>query len=258
VTALTERSGDDHSVRAKIAHLENVAAAMRSPQPLATVIDLVIGEIAEVVPSDAAAIWIHDTDRDEWYIAGSRGLTRRASQISFQSNQTLHSRIGDHGEIITNLTSAGFRRLYPEHTLVSCALYAPMNVAGVRVGLIALYRNDPAEFVAEDLRYVRTVGASIGMAIAFAVLEARAEKLAVKSERARLGADLHDAVMQMLAAVRLHARELRELLEPVCADLAPDRVAAISQALSKLEDCVADGSEDLAATIRHTRTVNGW
>ncbi len=247
------KSRDDARAQAKIQQLENLAAAVRSPRPLAAVIDLVIGHISEVVPASAAAIWVHDGDNDLWYIAGSVGLTRRASQVSFASDQTLHSRVGDGGEIVTNLSSAGFRRLYPEHDLISCALYAPMKVAGRRVGLIALYRNDEPAFSSDDLRYVRTVGASVGMAITFAVLEARAERLAVQKERLRLGADLHDGIMQILSSVSVYAQELRSVLEPVYESLDSDLCSAVSLTLSRLENCISESSAELSATIRHLR-----
>lgn len=243
----------DARAHAKIKQLESLAAAVRSPRPLAAVVDLVIGHISEVVPADAAAIWVYDGDKDLWYIVGSRGLTQRASQVSFASNQTLHSRVGDRGEIVTNLASAGFRRLYPEHNLISCALYAPMKVAGRRVGLIALYRNEQPHFSRDDLRYVRTVGSSVGMAITFAVLEARTERLAVQKERLRLGADLHDGVMQILSSVSVWAQELRAVLEPVYESLDADRSSAISLTISRLEECISAGSDDLAETIRHLR-----
>jgi signal transduction histidine kinase len=214
---------------------QDLAAAVSSPRPLDAVLALVIDQISDVVPSDAAAVWLHDADNDLWYIGGARGLTRRASQISFQSGQTLHAQVGDQGEIVTNLHSVGFRRLYPEHDLIQGALYAPMKIAGRRVGLIALYRNDPAPFNEDDLGFVRTVGSHVGMAVSFAALEARAERLAVLDERARLGADLHDGILQILSSVRVYARELRS-------------------SLSKLEDCVDDGSEELIAAIGHLRT----
>jgi GAF domain-containing protein len=142
----------------KVDQLENLAAAIRAPRPLNAVIELVIGQIFDIVPADAAAVWLYDADNDLWYIGGSRNLTRRASEISFKSDDTLHAKIGDEGAVVHNLTSVGFRRLYPEHDLIRGALYAPMKIAGRRVGLIALYRNTEAEFTDDDLRFVRTVG----------------------------------------------------------------------------------------------------
>jgi signal transduction histidine kinase len=239
---------------AKIRQLESLAAAVSSPRPLDAVIELVIEQISDVVPSDAAAVWLHDSENDLWYIGGARGLTRRASQVSFRSGQTLHAQVGDQGEIVTNLHSVGFRRLYPEHDLIRGALYAPMKIAGRRVGLIALYRNYDEPFNADDLRFVRTVGSHVGMAVSFAALEARAERLAVLDERARLGADLHDGILQILSSVRVYARELRSSLDELQPALEGAAGTTIHMALSKLEDCVDDGSEELIAAIGHLRT----
>jgi signal transduction histidine kinase len=243
---------------AKIRQLESLAAAVRSPRPLDAVIELVIEQISDIVPSDAAAIWLHDAENDRWYIAGSRGLTRRASQVSFKSEQTLHAKVGDQGEVVTNLKSAGFRRLYPEHDLIQAALYAPMKVAGRRVGLIALYRNSAAPFDSDDLRFVRTVGSHVGMAVSFAALEARAERLAVQNERARLGADLHDGILQILSSVRVYAMELRSCLETAAPELQGDCRTAVYLALSKLEDCVDSGSAELIDAIAHLRQPDAF
>jgi signal transduction histidine kinase len=238
---------------AKIRQLESLAAAVRSPRPLDAVIELVIEQISDVVPSDAAAIWLYDADKDLWYIAGARGLTRRASQVSFQSGQTLHAKVGDQGEVVTNLKSAGFRSLYPEHDLIQSALYAPMKVAGRRVGLIALYRNTDVPFDGDDLRFVRMVGSHVGMAVSFAALEARAERLAVQSERARLGADLHDGILQILSSVRVYATELRSSLEAARNGLDGEARTAVYLTLSKLEDCIDSGSAELIDAIDHLR-----
>lgn len=243
---------------AKIRQLESLAAAVSSPRPLDAVLALVIDQISDVVPSDAAAVWLHDSDNDRWYIGGARGLTRRASQISFQSGQTLHAQVGDQGEIVTNLQSVGFRRLYPEHNLIQGALYAPMKIAGRRVGLIALYRNDDAPFSEDDLSFVRTVGSHVGMAVSFAALEARAERLAVLDERARLGADLHDGILQILSSVRVYARELRSSLEELGPALGGRARTRVHMALAKLEDCVDGGSEELIAAIDHLRRPDGF
>jgi signal transduction histidine kinase len=254
----SERDALHRRTLAKIRQLESLAAAVRSPRPLNAVIELVSEQISDVVPSDATAVWLHDGDNDLWYIAGARGLTRRASQVSFESGQTLHAKVGDQGEIVTNLKSAGFRRLYPEHDLIRGALYAPMKVAGRRVGLIALYRNTDEPFNGDDLRFVRTVGSHVGMAVSFAALEARAERLAVLDERARLGADLHDGILQILSSVRIYASELRSALEGTPEALDPDGRTAVYLALSKLEDCVDSGSAELTDAIDHLRRPNAF
>jgi signal transduction histidine kinase len=249
---------DAHHSRtlAKIAQFESLAAAVRSARPLDGVIELVIRQIADLVPADATAVWLYDADNDVWYIGGTRGFSRRTSQLSFKSNQTLHAKVGDEGEVVTNLKSVGFRRVYPEHDLIQCALYAPMKIAGRRVGLIALYRNTEESFTEDDLRFVRTVGSQLGMAISFAALEARAQRAAALDERARLGADLHDGVLQILSSVRVYARELRASLEPFGTIVDADRVEGVIAALDMLDGCVDDGSEEIAMAIHNLRRPN--
>lgn len=255
--AETQRDIQHRRALMKVGHLESLAAAARLPRPLNALIELVIAQIFDVVPADAAAVWLYDVDNDRWYIGGARGLSRRASEISFRSDQTLHAKVGDHGEILRNLKSAGFRRLYAEHDLIQGALYAPMKIAGRRVGLIALYRNSPEPFTQDDLRFVRTVGSHVGMAISFAALEARAERTAVLEERTRLGADLHDGILQILSSVRLYTRELRSTLEDVSSELPDEGRNALEEVLAVLERCVDDGSEDVQTAIEHLRRRHG-
>ena len=223
----------DTGTLANMRHLESLAAAVRSPRPMEVVIGLVIAQISDVVPADATAVWLRDADNDLWYIGGARGLTRRASQISFKDDQTLHNNVGDHGEIVTNLSSTRFQRLYPEHDLIRSALYAPMKIAGRRVGLIALYRNNDDAFLEDDLRFVRTVGSQVGMAVSFAALEARGGKLAMLEERARLGSDLHDGILQILSSIRVYVRELRSSIDAIDASIEEETETAIHSALSQ-------------------------
>ncbi|MGI9556727.1 MAG: GAF domain-containing protein [Solirubrobacterales bacterium] len=234
---------------------EILAAAVRSPRPLESVIDLVIGQIADVVPIDAAAVWLHNSENDYWYIGGGRGLTTRAAQVRFTAaDEPLHDKVGEEGEIVANPGSAGFRRLYPEHHLVQGALYAPMKIAGRRVGLIALYRNSPSPFVEDDLRFVRTVGSQLGMAVSFAALESRAERLAVREERARIGADLHDGIQQILSSIRVYAEELRSGLTAAGGDLPKATAVDLADTLSALETCLETGSTDVAAAVGSLRS----
>jgi signal transduction histidine kinase len=128
-----------------------------------------------------------------------------------------------------------------------------MKVAGKRVGLIALYRNTNEAFTEDDLAFVRTIGSHVGMAISFVALEARAERLAVLDERARIGADLHDGILQILSSVRVYALELRSSLDAIRDEMDRERATPAYIALSKLEDCVDTGSEEVTAAIRQFR-----
>jgi nitrate/nitrite-specific signal transduction histidine kinase len=237
---------------AKVDMLASLAADMETARPLESVVELVLGQIADVIPVDAAGVWLHEDDGDLWYMAGSRGLSWRASRVRFRASQALHSRIAPEGEILDDLDAAGFSRLYPEHDTIRSALYAPISISGRRVGLIGLYRSSEERFTAEDLSFVRTVGAHVGMAASFAALEARSERLAVMEERARLGADLHDGVLQILSSVRVYARELRRELERPSSGDAPALNGA-EELLSELERCLEEGSEEVTAAIDRLR-----
>lgn len=238
---------------AKVRALEELATATRRARPLEGLVELVIDQVAEAIRIDGAAVWLHQSQGDIWYIGGSRGLTWRASQVQFPGDRSLLSRIDEEGEIVTDLACAGFRRLYPEHERIRGALYAPMTIAGRRVGLLALYRESEGPFTETDLRFARTTGAQVGVAISFAALEARSERLAVAEERARLGADLHDGVMQILSAVRVYAGELRRTLDAGAG--APDaaQLERIEGLGAEIESCLDEGSEEIRSVIESLR-----
>jgi signal transduction histidine kinase len=238
---------------AKVDTLASLAADMETARPLESVVELVIGQIADVIALDAAGVWLHDDDGDLWYMAGSRGLSWRASRVRFRGSQALHSRIAPEGEILDDLDAAGFSRLYPEHDTIRSALYAPISISGRRVGLISLYRKSDKRFTPEDLSFVRTVGAHVGMAASYAALEARSERVAVMEERARLGADLHDGVLQILSSVRVYARELRHEFERPSSAGTASAPSGAAELLAELEQCLDEGSEEIAAAIERLR-----
>jgi nitrate/nitrite-specific signal transduction histidine kinase len=227
--------------------IEELADAVRTSRPLDTLVELVVEQITQVVQASSVAVWLLDRESDIWQIAGGRGLSWRAQQVRFKSNHPLLSGIGDDGAIVTDLAAAGFRRLYPEHYLITTALYAPMSISGKRVGLLALYGHDGTVFEPEDLRFVRTVGAHVGIAISLAALEERAERLALLEERARLAANLHDGVLQILSSIRIYARDLGSAL-----DGGGDRGAARELA-KEIESCVDDGTAEMLAAIQRLR-----
>ncbi len=241
---------------AMVRQLENLADAVRAPGPLDRVTDLVISQISDIVPNTGVAIWLYDTEKRVWYIGGARGLTHRASQVSFKSGHTLHDRVGEQGEILEDLNTAGFQRLYPEHDLVHSALYAPMTIGGRRVGLIALYRNE-GRFGDDDLAFVRAVGEQVGMAISFAMFEAKSERAAVLQARNRLGADLHDGILQILSSLRMYTGDLRETLESLQDGLDARPREEFDQALRQLDRCLDESSKEMISAIGFLREPDG-
>jgi two-component system, NarL family, sensor histidine kinase DevS len=227
--------------------LEELADAVRTSRPLDRLVELVIEQITQVVKAEVVAVWLFDNDSDMWTIVGGRGLSWRAQQVRFKRDHPLLNRIGDDGEIVADLGSAGFRRLYPEHYLITTAMYAPLSISGKRVGLLALYGHEGTEFTLGDLRFVRTVGAHVGIAISLAALEERAERLAVLEERARLGANLHDGVLQILSSIRLYTQDLTRRIDDG-ADAAEVRRIADEIAM-----CVDEGTAEMTAAIHRLR-----
>lgn len=248
-------TGDPASRAAvEIRTIEDLAEVASVAQPLATLIALMFDQVSAVVPFDSASVWTLERTTGFWSVAGSRGMTWASAEARLRQGGTLLDRVGSNGEIVTDLPAAGFQRLCPEHDLVRRILYAPMTIAGRRVGLIALYRHTDDDFGEADLRFVKAIGSQVGMAISFAALEAKAERLALLEERARLGANLHDGVLQILSALRIHAQELRAVAYDVLSDADDSSVTGLFfDHLEEIENCATEGASEILESIQQLR-----
>jgi signal transduction histidine kinase len=116
-------------------------------------------------------------------------------------------------------------------------LGVPVTVRGQSIG--NLYLTDKigaAEFSEDDQRLVETFALHAAIAIENARLHEQAERLAVVDERERIGADLHDSIIQSLYAVGLSLEDVPELVHDE-----PDEVERrVEQAIDSLHLTIQD------------------
>ncbi len=84
----------------------------------------------------------------------------------------------------------------------------PLSISGQQYGAMLLFFSRNQTFSDEDLELGFTFADQAALAIANAQLRARAEKMAVETERNRLARDLHDSVTQSLFSTSLIAEAL--------------------------------------------------
>ena len=101
----------------------------------------------------------------------------------------------------------------PNHPAMHSFLGVPVTVRGASVGNLYLTNKLGAdEFSRDDQRLVETFALHAGIAIENARVHEQAELLAVVDERERIGADLHDGIIQSLYAVGLSLEDVPELV----------------------------------------------
>lgn len=125
----------------------------------------------------------------------------------------------------------------PNHPDMHSFLGVPVTVRGDSIG--NLYLTDKLgadEFSEDDQRLVETFALHAGIAIENARVHEQAELLAVVDERERIGADLHDGIIQSLYAVGLSLEDVPELVHDD-----PDEVERrVEQAIDSLHLTIQD------------------
>ena len=102
----------------------------------------------------------------------------------------------------------------PAHPPMHTFLGTPVRVQGRSIGNLYLTEKEGGEdFTDDDVRIVETFSRYAGIAIRNARLNAELERMAVVTERERIGQDLHDGVIQSLYAVGLSLEDMGELIE---------------------------------------------
>ena len=114
--------------------------------------------------------------------------------------------------IVNDPRSAGFPEGHPKMTSF---LGVPIIGAGKPLGNLYLTNKEKAEEFSESDQYlVEMLAAHAAIAIQNAQLYEQVERLAVLEERARIGMDLHDGVIQSIYAVGLTLESIRLALTP--------------------------------------------
>jgi GAF domain-containing protein len=180
--------------------VEHALTRERSSPQVPALLRFVLGKISELLHCVWAAAWVFSEDEDVWKIAASIGLTRKAAALRFRPGSALPCQVGERGTpmMINNLDTCEFFRSTAEHYRMRSALYAPVKMGSLTVGVLAIYSDRRDSYAEEDLELLGAVAEQLGMVVASAILEDRASRIAVLEERNRHARDLHDGVQQVL------------------------------------------------------------
>ena len=118
----------------------------------------------------------------------------------------------------------------------------PVTCRGRLLGIMNLLGKCEADLDAHELRMLTAMGQQIGIALENARLYARAESLAVQEERARLGREMHDGLVQVLGLLHLQSQVVR-------AQIVANRRQAALDGIKQVEDISAQAYDDVRDSI---------
>ena len=208
------------------------------------VLQLICDRVRELVGAEYAALGIAD----------SEGLLERfvTSGMSRADRERIGPLPRGHGLLgliiregrsfrIPDLASDPRRYGFPpNHPEMHSFLGVPITVKGRPLGdLYLTNKRGAVEFNRADQELVEMFAVHAGIAIENARLHEQVQRLAVVTERERIGQDLHDGIIQRIYAVALSLEDVPELM-----------VAEAGEASARIERAI----EGLNQTIRDMRT----
>jgi signal transduction histidine kinase len=231
----TTTDADVATLATRLEALETATIALTAEPALERLLQLIVDLVRPLVGAKYAALGTLGDDGliDDFITSGISAETRRAIGdlprghgllgLLIEQNQTI--RVHD---VMADDRRSGFPHAHPSmHTFLG----TPVRVQGRSIGNLYLTEKEGgADFTDDDVRIVETFSRYAGIAIRNARLNAELERMAVVTERERIGQDLHDGVIQSLYAVGLSLEDMGELIREDPTE-AEDRVESAIDAI---------------------------
>jgi signal transduction histidine kinase len=217
VTPGPPSTADVATLASRLEALETATIALTAEPALARLLQLIVDLVRPLVGAKYAALGTLGDDGkiDDFITSGISAETRRAIGPLPRGHGLLGLLITENRTIRVHDVMADDRRsgFPPAHPPMHTFLGTPVRVQGRSIGNLYLTEKEGGEdFTDDDVRIVETFSRYAGIAIRNARLNAELERLAVVTERERLGQDLHDGVIQSLYAVGLSLEDMGELI----------------------------------------------
>ena len=225
----------------RMAALDEASRAIAGLLEVDVVLQTIVDRVCDLVGAEYAALGTVDEHGEiTRFITAGMSRQQRLRIGSIPRGRGLLGLIIREGrsyrirEIAAHPDTAGFP---PEHPPMSSFLGVPVVVKGRSVGNLYLTnKRDAMEFTADDQRLVEMFALHAGIAFENAQLHDQVRRLAVVTERERIGKDLHDGVIQSIYAVALSLEDLPDLL----AEDAVDGAARVDRAIDALNLTIRD------------------
>lgn len=240
-----ERRKESEARNQELAALNAVARVTSQHMDLDEMLDKTLEQVMVLTGMEAGEIFILDEASGEMVLTFHRGLHPEAfhSISRFRPGEGFVGFVAQTGAAIdANLgarqgsANVPYWREAVREAGFQSLVYTPLASKQKVVGVMGLASKQQRRFSSRSLNLLEAIGHQVGMAIENARLYSRIGQLAVVEERARIGMDLHDGVIQSIYAVGLTLESARLLLS----EDTEDTGYLLAQAIDSLNDIIRD------------------
>lgn len=229
------------ALESRVEALETATVALTAEPSLERLLQLIVDLVRPLVGATYAAIGIADTEGrlERFVTSGISAEVREKIGTLPEGHGLLGMIVRENRSVRVHDVMADARRsgFPPHHPPMHSFLGSPVKVKGRSVGNLYLTEKEGADdFTDEDVRIVETFARYAGIAMQNARLNAELERLAIFTERERIGQDLHDGIIQSLYAVGLSLEDLGEVMR----DDPADAEARVELAIDAIHGTIRD------------------
>jgi len=221
--------------------LNAVGTAASQSLDLESLLRDTLDKVLAVMEADAGEIFLREESSGDMVLAVHRGLFGSA----FYSNNRFERNVGFPGIVAVTgeplvtgdlYRDARFAREEVVRAGIRSFACIPLTVKNQVIGALTLAARNLDSFEQHDLEFLTAIGQQIGVAVENARLYSEVKRLAVIEERARIGMELHDGVIQSIYAVGL-ALEYASLMLEEQPQVTRERLA---QSIDGLNEVIRD------------------
>lgn len=200
-----------------------------------------LDKVLKVLEADAGEIFLREENSGDLVLAKHRGSSAEAfySRNRFEQGSGFPGFVADSGEpLISDDIERDSRFVRNEVIRAGFKSFAgvPLAIKNQIVGVLTLASHRAGHFDASSLALLAAIGRQIGVAVENARLYREVGRLAVVEERARIGMELHDGIIQSIYAVGL-TLEYAQLVLGEQPEAAGER---LKQAIGGLNEVIRD------------------
>ena len=199
--------------------LNRVAQALNHSINLKETLQIVLGQVAELLDLRTGWIWLMAEQSGETYLAAAQNLPPAlADDAQKMAGSCFCLNTFREGDLErgSNVSVVKCSRLQALETGTGGLRYhatIPVLAHGRKLGVLNVASTDWRELSAADLQLLQTIGDMLGIAIERARLFSRSAEMGALEERNRLARELHDTLAQGLTAISLQLESADALFD---------------------------------------------
>lgn len=232
----------------ELSAVQAVSRAAGDFRDLDKLLDLALDQALDVTGMDAAEVYLLDETGQVLNLAAHRG----DSSQEFSSIPSFAIGEGTPGRALASRTPVITSDIredddFQRHEIIRAGFRSfvslPMIATSKPIGTLDLASRTKREFSEADLHLLGSIASQIGLAVENARLYREVSRLAVVDERARIGMDLHDGVIQSIYAVGLTLETVQIVMKEHpdrAARLLDDAIAGLNESIRDIRNFILD------------------